>query len=166
MTIHEMGHVVGSLFTGGTVKRIVLHPLTISRTDVSPNPNPLVVVWLGPTLGSVLPLLAWCMIPKRLTVERNMAQFIAGFCLIANGAYIGIGSIDKVGDCGEMLKHGSPAWTLLLFGALAVMVGVFVWHRLGSIKTFLADPTLVDRQVVWPTVAALVVLLTALWLLF
>ena len=40
MAFHEVGHVVGAVITGGTVERVVLHPLTISRTDVSPNPNP------------------------------------------------------------------------------------------------------------------------------
>jgi hypothetical protein len=42
--------------TGGTVERVVLHPLSISRTDVSPNPHPVAVVWLGPIVGSVVPL--------------------------------------------------------------------------------------------------------------
>ena len=46
--IHELGHVVGALATGGSITRVVLHPLQISRTDVLPNPQPGVVVWLGP----------------------------------------------------------------------------------------------------------------------
>ena len=56
MGIHEFGHVVGAMVSGGQVERVVLHPLTISRTDVKPNPNPLLVVWAGPLLGCMLPL--------------------------------------------------------------------------------------------------------------
>ena len=29
---HELGHVIGAFFTGGEIARVVLHPLTKSRT--------------------------------------------------------------------------------------------------------------------------------------
>jgi len=149
MAVHEMGHVLGALVSGGNVERVVLHPLTISRTDVAPNPNPLTVVWLGPMLGCVLPLVAVMLVPKQFTFARRTAMFFAGFCLLANGAYIAAGSIDKVGDCGEMLKHGSPLWTLLLFGATTIPAGLYLWHRIGSAQEFLVNPGLVDAKTAW-----------------
>jgi hypothetical protein len=105
--VHEFGHVLGAWVSGGKVTEVVLNPLTISRTDVRPNPHPLVVVWAGPIVGIVLPILVW--IAARLVRFRyaKLAQFFAGFCLIANGAYIGGGSFARVGDCGEMLRNGS-----------------------------------------------------------
>lgn len=147
MAVHELGHVVGAILSGGTVERVVLHPLTISRTDVSPNPNPLVVVWLGPIVGCVLPLLAAMLVPRRLEFEKQTMMFFAGFCLLANGCYIALGSLDRVGDCGEMLQHGSPLWSLILFGVTAIAAGLLLWHRIGSVKNFLADPSLVNRSV-------------------
>jgi len=147
------------LVTGGTVERVVLHPLTISRTDVSPNPSPLAVVWLGPILGCVIPVLAWWLVPKRLTIIRSVALFFAGFCLLANGAYIAIGSFDRVGDCGVMLQHGSPIWSLLAFGLVTIPLGFYFWHQLGSLKGFLSDPSLVDPSVVYAIFGVLVVLL-------
>ena len=33
--VHESGHALGALLSGGRVARVVLHPLTISRTDLS-----------------------------------------------------------------------------------------------------------------------------------
>ena len=33
--VHESGHVIGAWMTGGRVERVVLHPLTISRTDLA-----------------------------------------------------------------------------------------------------------------------------------
>ena len=83
----------------------------------------------------------------------------AGFCLLANGAYIAIGSFDRVGDCGVMLQHGSPLWTLMLFGALTIPLGFYAWHRVGSVNHFLADPSLVDPIVAYTLFGALVVLL-------
>jgi hypothetical protein len=60
-----------------------------------------------------------------------LARFFAGFCLVANGAYIAFGSIDRVGDCGEMLRHGSRPWQLWLFGALTMPAGLWLWHGQG-----------------------------------
>lgn len=142
MAVHELGHVVGAMVTRGSVERVVLHPLSISRTDVSPNPVPGVVVWLGPILGCVIPLLVWMSIARRFRFGRGLAMFFAGFCLLANGAYISIGSFDRVGDCGVMLQTGSPPWTLLAFGVVTIPAGFFMWHRIGSLQQFLESTTL------------------------
>ena len=159
MAVHEFGHVVGALATGGGVERVVLHPLTISRTDVSPNPNPLIVVWLGPILGCVIPAVVWLLVPRRFGFVRGMAMFFAGFCLLANGAYLFVGSFERIGDCGVMLQHGSPLWSLLGFGVITIPLGFYLWHRLGSIKQFFADPSVVDPVIVYALLGVLVVLL-------
>jgi len=136
MAVHELGHVAGALLTGGAVECVVLHPAMISRTDVRPNPMPAVVVWLGPLVGTIVPALAAVGIPKRFAVAKNIGRFFAGFCLIANGAYIGGGASSRVGDCGEMLRTGSPLWLLWLFGFITIPLGLALWHRLGSPRDF------------------------------
>ena len=160
MATHELGHVVGAVVSGGQVERVVLHPLTISRTDVKPNPNPLLVVWAGPLLGCILPLVIGLVVPKRSAVFRNTALFFAGFCLLANGVYIGFGAFDSVGDCGEMLQHGSPIWLLFTFGAIAIGVGFYLWHCLGSVKEFLANPSLVNPGIAYTLLVGLVVMVS------
>jgi hypothetical protein len=130
MLVHEAGHAIGALSTGGTVQRVVWGPFSLSRTDVSPDPSPLLVAWAGPVIGATLPLLAMaCLRPTRL---RRPAAFFAGFCLIANGAYIGIGWLDRAGDAGEMVRLGSPQWLLITFGVITVASGLWIWHRLTS----------------------------------
>ena len=79
MAVHELGHVLGALVTGGSVERVVLHPLTISQTDVSPNPHPAFVVWLGPLFGCLLPLMLSTIVPRRFVVVRNIGRFFAVF---------------------------------------------------------------------------------------
>lgn len=133
--MHELGHAAAAWITGGQVTNIVLHPLEISRTDVHPNPRPLFVVWAGPIVGITLPVFIWLVSRgfrfKRLPAVGNLVQFFAGFCLIANGAYIAFGSFERIGDCGQMLRHGSPHWLLWLFGAATIPAGLWLWHRLG-----------------------------------
>ena len=90
-------------------------------------------------------------------VGRYIAQFFAGFCLIANGAYISIGWIDQVGDCGEMIRTGTPIWAMLLFGAVTIPIGLLLWHRLGPIKQFIARPSMITRRMACIAAAILAV---------
>ena len=131
MGVHELGHVLGAWWTGATVERVVLHPLRISRTDVSSNTRPLVVAWSGPILGVLLPLAAWAVARSIRFRLIYLLRFFAGFCLVANGAYIGGGSLARIGDCGELLRHGAGTWQLWLFGVVSVIAGLWLWNGLG-----------------------------------
>jgi hypothetical protein len=113
-------------------------PLSISRTDVDPNPHPLIVAWGGPIVGALLPLVFWT-IPVMLRHPIGFFKFFAGFCLIANGGYIGAGSFQGIGDCGQMLHHGSPIWLLWLFGLVCMAVGLWVWNGVGVYFAFNKD---------------------------
>lgn len=161
MGVHELGHVVGAVVTGGTVERVIVHPFAISRTDVVPNPRPAVVVWLGPIVGCALPSAVAASVPQRHTIARRVARFFAGFCLVASGAYISIGSFDRVGDCGEMLRTGTPPWTLLLFGAITIPLGLYLWHRLGSLRHFINNPSAVTARMAYITCGVLIALMAA-----
>lgn len=129
--VHELGHVLGAFVSGGKVAEVVLHPATISYTRLAENPNPLLVVWLGPLIGIALPLVAlaiayWASLPGWFLV-----QFFAGFCLVANGAYLGVGSLNRVGDAGDLLRHGTPIALLWLFGLITIAIGFWLWNGLG-----------------------------------
>ena len=130
--VHECGHSLLGWLTGGEVRRVVLHPLTISRTDLDANPHPLVVCWAGPVFGSIAPVLFWLTARTMKWSGEFWLRFFAGFCLIANGAYLAVGSFDHIGDAGDLLKHGSPVWMLWLFGAVTITVGLRLWHGLGQ----------------------------------
>ena len=89
--VHETGHVLVARLTGGEVIKVALHPLIVSRTDLGQNPHPLAVVWGGPLIGSGLPLLVLALAAAFRWPGLPLFRFFAGFCLIANGVYIGIG---------------------------------------------------------------------------
>lgn len=132
MVVHEFGHAAALWASGGTVARVVLHPLTISRTDPGLNPQPVLEVWAGPLVGALLPLAALALARATSFADAYLLQFFAGFCLIANGCYIGVGSIDPVGDARELLRLGTPVWQLALFGLASVPLGLYLWHGQGK----------------------------------
>jgi hypothetical protein len=161
MAVHELGHVIGAVATHGHVTNVVLHPMAISRTDVQPNPNPAVVVWLGPIIGCLLPIGLLLLIPFRMKILRHSATFFAGFCLVGNGAYIAVGSFDRVGDCGEMLRTGTPVWVMIAFGFVTIPAGLTLWHRLGSVRLFLRNPGIITARIAWAFVAMTVAIVVA-----
>jgi hypothetical protein len=129
--VHEAGHVVFAWTAGERVDRVVLHPLTISRTDASHDRHPLLVVWGGPLVGVLLPLGALAVARWTRCRWSYLLQFFAGFCLVANGAYLGVGSFEGVGDAGDLLRYGAARWSLILFGLIGMPAGLFLWHGLG-----------------------------------
>ena len=132
MVVHELGHVLHAWVSGGTVSAVRIPPAGFSVTEFSTNPRPHFVAWGGPLWGCVLPLLAWALFRLRRWRGWRAAQFFAGFCLVANGAYLGAGWINRVGDAGDLMGFGTPAWVLVVFGAAATSAGLYAWHRLGA----------------------------------
>lgn len=157
--VHELGHALGAWATGGKVSRVVLSATTISRTDVANNSRPLLVVWAGPIVGITLPLLLWCGMLAARRPSAFVLRFFAGFCLIANGLYIGLGSFGRVGDCGEMLRHGAAPWQLWLFGAVAAPIGLALWHGQGSSFGFGAARREVSHVAAYTSLTACIALL-------
>ncbi|MDF1744059.1 MAG: M50 family metallopeptidase [Gimesia sp.] len=149
MGVHELGHVIGGVLTGGTVSGVVMHPLMISRTDLSVNPHPAVVVWAGPLLGVLLPLVLLLVARKLRWSRAKLIQFFAGFCLIANGAYIAGGSWEGIGDCSVMHQTGTPLWLMWGFGLLTVPVGFYLWHRLGTLQDWWRMPESMTPRAAW-----------------
>jgi hypothetical protein len=82
-------------------------------------------------LGVLIPLAALGVADALKMPGADLLRFFAGFCSIANGIYIGVGSIERIYDADDMLRHGSQTWHLWLFGAVATPLGLLLWHRLG-----------------------------------
>lgn len=165
MGIHELGHVIGAILTGGSVSQVVLHPLAISRTDLTDNPCPAIVVWAGPLLGVLIPLILLFVVRGLGWSQTGIFQSFAGFCLIANGAYIAGGSWEGIGDCGVMLHSGTPLWMMWLFGLLTIPAGFFLWHQLGSLQELIQKPERISVRSAW-TIFVLLISLIVLMELF
>lgn len=132
MGAHELGHVVGAVASGGRVTNVLLVLDSFSRTDVDPNPNPMAVVWAGPLVGVMLPVLLWLIVKPMWCEGGVLFRFWAGLCLVVNGVYIGGGTFGRVGDAGEMITLGSPEWALWVFGGVCVATGLGLWNGLGK----------------------------------
>lgn len=130
--VHEFGHVVGAWLTRADVIKVALHPCIISRTVLGYNPHPSVVVWGGPLIGSLLPLLVFFMARICRLPGIYLFRFFAGFCLLANGIYIAFFPGDGAVDTGIMMQYGSPRWLMVVFGILTAPLGLYIWHRQGK----------------------------------
>ncbi len=155
MAVQETGHVLHAWLSGGRVERVVLHPLAISRTDVSPNPRPRFVAWGGAIWGTILPLLLLGVVRLANDKYTYLARFFAGFCCLANGLYLAAGSVEGVGDAGDLLRHGAAGWQLWLFGLPVSLLGLWLWNGLGPHFGFGPAKRAIDTRVVIALAVAL-----------
>jgi preprotein translocase subunit Sec61beta len=132
MVTHEAGHVLHAWLSGGTVERVVLHPLVISRTQLEQNPHPGFVAWGGLVWGCVLPVAVLLLWRRLARPHAYLAQFFAGFCCVANGVYLAGGAVVGVGDVGDLLRQGTPRWLLVAVGIAATAGGLALWNGLAS----------------------------------
>jgi hypothetical protein len=150
--------VLHAFASGGRVAQVVLSPGSFSRTDVSPNPHPLVVAWGGVIWGSILPLTLW--LPLRRARLGFLLRFFAGFCLLANGAYLASGVLVPAGDTDDLLRLGVPRWAMPLFGLPLCAAGLAMWNGLGPRFGLRGEP--VDRRATTAAAASFVILFVAM----
>ena len=128
--VHELGHIIHSHASKAEVKKVILHPLKISRTDVEP--NSIMIVWGGAIWGVTIPLFAWMLSRFRQAKSDYLFAFFAGFCCIANGAYFGSSLFYPVGDAHQLLKYNVPIWIPLVYGVTMLGCGFWLWHGLAK----------------------------------
>jgi len=153
MLVHECGHMLGALGTGGHIQQLVWYPIVFSRTDVRPNPSPLVVVCAGPAFGALAPAaVALALAPARWSC-LYILNFFAGFCLLSNGVYIGIGTFGHVGDAGDMLRLGMAPWVMFAFGLLTTISGLWLLNSVSQRLGFGRYPATIVPGHAWATLA-------------
>jgi hypothetical protein len=150
--VHELGHIAGAWATGGRIAEVKLHPAAISYTLLSVNPQPLVVAWSGPIAGVVLPVLAWLCARQARLRGWYVLQFFAGFCLVANGAYLAGGAFYDMGDASELLRHGAARPLVYVFGVSTTVIGIFLGSGLGPHFGFAQAGGHVDKGVAYVVV--------------
>jgi len=115
---------------------------------------------MGPLIGIALPLVAYAIACWAKLPGWYLIQFFAGFCLVANGAYVGFGSFNRVGDAGDLLRHGTPIALLWLFGLITIALGFWLWNGLGPHFGLGASSGQVNRSSAYAVFALLVALVS------
>ena len=86
---HELGHVVGAMFSGGTIVAVELRPGLLPHTLVEPNPRPGVVLWSGILSGWLAPQMTAPAWRVRAGFIGPVLRAWAAFCLLAGGRVLG-----------------------------------------------------------------------------
>lgn len=116
---HEVGHLVGGWAGGGTLTDFDLAPWRLPYSVHNPDPNPRLTLWAGPLLGVVVPIAA------ALALRRHWSNFVADFCLIANGTYLALGwaTGDPLLDTPKMLAAGTSPALIAAYCTVMIAVG-------------------------------------------
>jgi len=135
MAVHELGHMLNAWMSGGRVIQVQMPLFGFSQTIVHPNPRERFVVWGGPIWGVLIPLLACGVFRLARGAAPDLVRFFAGFCLIANGAYIGLGWTKRAGDAADLRRLGVSPALMIVFGLVCMTSGFFLWHLTSWLTT-------------------------------
>lgn len=126
---HEMGHILGGLCCGGSVKSASVVPWRIPYSILEPDPMPLVTLWSGLLVGALIPVLVAVMINK------TSAWFVAHFCMLANGIYIAIAWVtgERYLDTARLLEYGASPISILIYCCATIGIG-YVGFRNSCIR--------------------------------
>ena len=122
---HESGHLVGGWLSGGRLRSVDLVPWHLPYSIFDPDPRPLVTLWSGPLLGVAIPWIA------ALLVQQRWTWFIAYFCLLANGVYLGSAWIsgDRYLDTPSLLEHGASPLPIAIYCIMTIGFGYVGFRR-------------------------------------
>lgn len=134
LATHELGHGLHALLSGVTVLNINFPLIGFPYTQVGTPTRSLFLLWGGFIWGCGIPMSAYfavCAMKNRTVLWlRREVGFLAGFCLLANGAYLAAGAVYQIGDAAEMIRAGSPLGLLVTIGIVLAAFGLLFWHRL------------------------------------
>jgi hypothetical protein len=104
--------------------------------------------------------LAWLIVKIASFAVIPFARFFAGFCLVANGVYLGMGAWTGDGDAGDLLRAGAQIWHLVLFGISATSCGFGLWHGQGTTFGFNGQQEQITTQAVIAVAGVLAITMT------
>ncbi len=118
--IHESGHALNAVLTGGSLNKITMSPLSWCYASTSGG-NETFVVWGGFLWQTIVPtvvlLLLWYF-KSRLSLY---ALFLVLVSFGASGVYMIAGAVAGVGDGGSLVRYGVPPFLLLTVGSVLLL---------------------------------------------
>lgn len=130
MLIHELGHVLAAIGTGGKLAVVDVRPWHFSTTLLSPNPQPSVVAWSGLLMGWLVPLITlpfWAMRGK-VALVGSLLKTWSAFCWLATGSYLALALGESFSDSGLLLREGWSPVFLFVSGIVVAVIG----YRVGQ----------------------------------
>ena len=128
---HEVGHIVGGWLSGASLRDWQLWPWELPYSFFDPDPHPLITLWAGPVLGSIVPLAI------AMVFHNEWIWLIANFCVLANGLYLALawGAGGSSLDTQRLLAAG--AWPISIVGfCLVTIVPAYFGFRANFISVF------------------------------
>ncbi len=128
--LHELGHVVGALATGGHPHSLVLHPFSTSSVEVSPDPRPLVTYGAGVLAPPVVGLALFRALRHVQAPVLLPVLLIPSIAWASSGLYLVVGAALQVGDAAVLMQTGIPRAALFAAGAACLPVSGLLARRL------------------------------------
>lgn len=131
IALHEFGHTIAVVFSGGQIKEYVLNPFSWSWNLGQNVSNIIFTAWGGVTFGLLFALIPLLLIFKiRTTWFVFLCKLIAACALMINGIYLLAGTLLNFGDGGELARLGISPTIIIILGVTYLLISMAFWSNL------------------------------------
>ncbi|MCK5563856.1 MAG: M50 family metallopeptidase [Planctomycetes bacterium] len=123
--IHEHGHAIGALMTGGKVLRIYFHPFSWSQAFCIGSSSEIFVTFAGSALTAIVGVLVVLSVWRWRKYYVTVLYTGAVFMILKDGFYYLNSVANNRGDAVALIGDGVPEALVISFGLLLFVGGAF-----------------------------------------
>ncbi len=120
--MHELGHALAVIATGGEVSFIEVSPFSWSYTHYISDPEPMATSWGGFLWGTMIGVFTFLIL---WIVRSRLSLFGAVFAVTSlayAGIYMLVGAVLRIGDSAALMWMGIPQAVLIAIGGMLLLL--------------------------------------------
>ncbi len=118
--IHESGHALNAVLTGGSLNKITMSPLSWCYASTSGG-NKIFVTWGGFLWQTIVPTALLILLWRFKSRLSLFALFLVLVSFAVSGIYMITGALAGIGDGGNLVRYGIPPFILLTVGSILLL---------------------------------------------
>lgn len=120
--IHELGHALTLVATGGEVDFIEVSPFSWSYAHYTSDPEPMATSWGGFLWETVFGLFAFFVLWIAKSRLSLFGVVLAIASLAGTGIYMLVGAVLRIGDSAALIRMGVPPSALIVIGSFLLLL--------------------------------------------
>lgn len=120
--VHELGHGLTLIATGGELDFIEVSPFSWSYAHYRSNPEPMATSWSGFLWETIFGVLAFSILWIAKSRLSLFGVVLAIASLAGTGIYMLVGAVLRIGDSAALIRMGVPPAVLVITGSVLLLL--------------------------------------------
>jgi|ERR1043166_148892 hypothetical protein len=123
--LHECGHLLSGILSGGRALGLTSHPFSWSMARVADCRHPQFMTWGGILWSGLLGLIIFIFSYPSRSIVLFPILLTSSLLILVNGVYFTTGTLIRAGDPADLMEYGVGAPVLLVIGCACLLAGSY-----------------------------------------